>query len=57
MPRRYLRGDAMFLVGEAEDGAPVPAVLVGLDGKVRKAQKPATEKPTEKPAAPAKTWY
>ncbi len=41
--RFYLRADAMFLVGEAEDGAPVPAVLVGLDGKVRKAHKAATD--------------
>jgi hypothetical protein len=41
--RFYLRGDALFLVGGSEDGSPVAGVLVGLDGKVRKAQKPATD--------------
>lgn len=41
--RFYLRGDALFLVGDSDDGSPVAGVLIGLDGKVRKAQKPATD--------------
>lgn len=41
--RFYLLGDRVFVVGDADDQAKVPAVLIGLDGKVVKAHKPATD--------------
>jgi hypothetical protein len=42
--RFYLVGeDRLFVVADGEDGALVGATLIGFDGKVIKAQKPATD--------------
>ena len=41
--RFYLLGDRVFVVGDADDHANVAAALIGLDGKVVKAHKVATD--------------
>ena len=41
--RLYLRGDRLIVVADADEGAPVTAAVLGLDGKVVKQHAAATE--------------